>query len=218
MSRVSIKGQESSVTVGKIVCIGRNFAEHARELGNAVPDSPILFMKPASCIVPDGGTVVIPDYTNECHHEVELAVLIGTRGAKIPAEQALEHVAGYAVAIDLTLRDVQNTLKEKGHPWEMAKAFATSCPLSDFVTAEAVPDIGNLSLKLAVNGELRQNGTSADMMRSVAEVIAVMSDYFPLEAGDILLTGTPAGVSQVVSGDRMEATIPGVGTLSVTVQ
>ena len=218
MPSVTIKSQQATITVGKIVCIGRNFAEHARELGNAVPDSPILFMKPAGCIVPDGGTVVIPDYARECHHEVELAVLIGKAGTKIPAEQALEHVAGYAVAIDLTLRDVQGRLKEKGHPWEMAKAFATSCPLSDFVAADTVDDLDNLSLRLSVNDELRQDGTSADMMRSVAEVIAVMSDYFTLEPGDILLTGTPAGVSQVVSGDRMEATISGVGTLSVTVQ
>jgi len=218
MPSVTIKQQSTPVAVGKIVCIGRNFAAHARELGNAVPDSPILFMKPASCIVPDNGTVVIPDYARECHHEVELAVLIGKAGAKIPAEQALEHVAGYAVAIDLTLRDVQSKLKEKGHPWEMAKAFDTSCPLSDFVAADTVDDLDNLSLRLSVNGELRQDGTSADMMRSVAEVIAVMSDYFTLEPGDILLTGTPAGVSQVVSGDRMEATISGVGTLSVTVQ
>ncbi len=218
MPSVTVKQYKAPVTVGKIVCIGRNFAAHAKELGNAVPDSPILFMKPASCIVPDGGTVIIPDYARECHHEVELAVLIGTPGQKIPAEQALNHVAGYAVAIDLTLRDVQSTLKEKGHPWEMAKAFATSCPLSDFVAVDTVADTSNLQLKLSVNGELRQNGTSADMMRSVAEVIAVMSDYFPLEAGDILLTGTPAGVGPVTSGDRMDAAISGIGTLSVQVQ
>lgn len=217
MPNVTINLQATEIPVGKIICIGRNFAAHAKELGNSVPDSPILFMKPADCIVPDGGTVVIPDYTSECHHEVELAVLIGKAGAKIPAGKALAHVAGYAVAIDLTLRDVQSVLKEKGHPWEMAKAFATSCPLSDFVTADTVTDTDNLSLKLSVNGRVRQDGTSADMMRSVEEVIAVMSDYFSLEPGDILLTGTPAGVGPLVSGDQVVAEIDGVGILKVSV-
>jgi 5-carboxymethyl-2-hydroxymuconate isomerase len=217
MATVHIKGQTAAVTVGKIICIGRNYAEHVKELGNLVPDSPLLFMKPASCIVADGGTVMIPAYSNECHHEVELAVLIGKQGRNIPTDQALEHVAGYGVAIDLTLRDMQNTLKGKGHPWEIAKAFDTSCPLSDFVPADAVDDPQKLQLTLTVNGELRQNGNSSDMMRSVAEIIALMSYYFTLEPGDILLTGTPAGVSALHSGDRVVATIEGVGTLNVSV-
>lgn len=217
MSTVKIKGQQQTVAAGKIICIGRNYAEHAKELGNLVPDSPILFMKPASCIVHDGGKVVIPGYSEECHHEVELAVLIGRKGRNIKPANALKHAAGYAVAIDLTLRDVQNQLKRKGHPWEIAKAFDTSCPLSDFVPADMVPDTRNLNLKLSVNGELRQKGNSADMMRPVTEVIAVMSHYFTLEAGDILLTGTPAGVSALHPGDRVEAEIEGVATLHVTV-
>lgn len=217
MATVRINGQQQTVAVGKIICIGRNYAEHAKELGNLVPDSPILFMKPASCIVHDGGKVVIPGYSEECHHEVELAVLIGRKGRNIKPANALKHAAGYAVAIDLTLRDVQNQLKRKGHPWEIAKAFDTSCPLSDFVPADMVVDIRNLNLKLSVNGELRQKGNSADMMRPVAEVIAVMSHYFTLEAGDILLTGTPAGVSVLHPGDLVEAEIEGLATLHVTV-
>jgi 5-carboxymethyl-2-hydroxymuconate isomerase len=217
MATVHIKGQKAAVTVGKIICIGRNYAEHIRELGNVVPDSPVLFMKPASSIIHDGGTIIIPGYSNECHHEVELAVLIGKRGRNIPAEHALEHVAGYGVAIDLTLRDIQNGLKGKGHPWEIAKAFDTSCPLSDFVPAAEVADPQNLPLTLSVSGELRQNGNSSDMMRSVAEIVTLMSSYFTLEPGDILLTGTPAGVSALNSGDRVEAAIEGVGTLNVCV-
>jgi len=218
MTTVKLAGRKDPVPIGKIICIGRNYAEHVRELGNRVPDTPVLFMKPADCVVPDGGEVVVPDYSRECHHEVELAVLIGKAGRKIPAERALDFVAGYAVAIDLTLRDVQNQLKSKGHPWEMAKAFATSCPLSDFVPAAAVADPQSLRLTLAVNGNLRQNGTTADMLRSVAEIIAVMSEYFSLQAGDVLLTGTPAGVGPIRSGDRLEAVIPEVGTLSVRVR
>jgi 5-carboxymethyl-2-hydroxymuconate isomerase len=217
MVTVKVKGREQDVPVGKIVCIGRNYAEHARELGNVVPDSPILFMKPASCLVHDGGTVIIPSYSEECHHEVELAVLIGKEGHNIQPDFALEHAAGYAIAIDLTLRDIQNQLKEKGHPWEIAKAFDTSCPLSDFVPAESVADPQDLNLKLSVNGELRQDGNSSDMMRSVAQIIVEMSKYFTLEPGDILLTGTPAGVSALQNGDTVEASIEGVGTLKVFV-
>lgn len=218
VTNVHITDRPEPVAVGKIICVGRNYAEHARELGNKVPDTPILFMKPSSCIVPDGGEVIIPTYSRDCHHEVELAVLIGKAGRNIGVEEALAHVAGYAVAIDLTLRDVQSELKSKGHPWEMAKAFDTSCPLSDFVPVEAVPAPQNLHMTLAVNGHLRQDGRTADMLRSVAEIIAVMSEYFSLEAGDILLTGTPAGVGPVCSGELLEAAIAGVGTLSVRVR
>lgn len=217
MTEIHFTDRRGPVAVGKIICIGRNYAEHARELGNQVPDTPILFMKPPSCIVPDGGEVIIPAYSQACHHEVELAVLIGRPGRNIDVAEALAHVAGYAVAIDLTLRDVQSELKSKGHPWEMAKAFDTSCPLSAFVPAEAVPDPQDLRLTLAVNGRLRQDGRTADMLRSVADIIAVMSEYFALEAGDILLTGTPAGVGPIRSGDRIEAAIEGVAKLQVSV-
>lgn len=217
MTTVKIKGQQQVMTVGKIICIGRNYAEHIKELGNVAPDSPVLFMKPASCIVPDGGTVIIPGYSEECHHEVELAVLIGKQIKNVQPADALQYAAGYGVAIDLTLRDVQNQLKRKGHPWEMAKAFDTSCPLSDFVPAEMVTDTRNLPLKLSVNGELRQNGNSSDMMRSVADIIAIMSHYFTLEQGDILLTGTPAGVGALHRGDQIVAEIEGVGILRVSV-
>lgn len=217
MATVIVKNQQNAVTVGKIIGIGRNYAEHIKELGNVVPDSPILFMKPASCIVPDGGEVIIPSYSEECHHEVELAVLIGKAGKDIQPGHSLQHVAGYGVAIDLTLRDVQTRLKEKGHPWEMAKAFDTSCPLSTFVSAEGVNDPQNLNLKLFVNGELRQNGNSSDMIRPVAELIAATSRYFSLQPGDILLTGTPAGVSKLHAGDRVRAEVEGVAALQVSV-
>lgn len=217
MATVIIKDQQNAVIVGKIIGIGRNYAEHIKELGNVVPDSPILFMKPANCIVPDDGEVIIPSYSEECHHEVELAVLIGKAGKNIQPGHALQHVAGYGVAIDLTLRDVQTRLKEKGHPWEMAKAFDTSCPLSTFVSAVSIDDPQNLDLKLFVNGELRQNGNTSDMIRPVTELIAETSRYFSLEPGDILLTGTPAGVSKLHAGDRVRAEIEGIGALRVSV-
>lgn len=218
MHFVNTQGQHQKTAVGKIVCVARNYAEHARELGNPVPDRAVLFIKPASSILADGGTVVIPAYSRDCHHEIELAVLIGRPGKHIAEAEALAHVAGFGVALDLTLRDVQAELKAKGLPWEIAKAFDTSCPLSAFVPAEQVADPQGLRLRLTVNGELRQDGTTADMLRPVARLISEASACFTLEAGDILLTGTPSGVGPIRSGDRLEAVIEGVGSLSVSVR
>ena len=194
MTTRSIIGTNQEFTIGKIVCLARNYAEHARELGNETPAAPVLFMKPASSVIGDGDTVWIPAYSQECHYEVELAVLIGTQAHSVAVDNALEYVAGYGVAIDMTLRDVQNGLKAKGLPWEIAKGFDTACPLSDFVPVGAVADPHALNLTLAVNGEIRQNGTSADMIHRVAQIIAHISAIFTLEPGDVILTGTPAGV------------------------
>ena len=218
MHTVVLQGQPRPVPVGKIVCVARNYAEHARELGNPVPERAVLFIKPASAILADGGTVVIPSYGSDCHHELELAVLIGRSGKDIPRAAALDHVAGYGVALDLTLRDVQADLKAKGLPWEIAKGFDTACPLSTFVPAAQVADPQQLTLRLRVNGELRQDGTTAAMLRPVAQLISEASGYFTLEASDILLTGTPAGVGPLRSGDRVEGEIDGVGRLTVKVR
>jgi 2-keto-4-pentenoate hydratase/2-oxohepta-3-ene-1,7-dioic acid hydratase in catechol pathway len=209
-------GQE--FPIGKIVCLARNYAEHARELGNETPAAPVLFMKPATSVIADGEMVRIPAYSQECHYEVELAVLIGKTACKVSAEQAFDYVAGYAIAIDMTLRDVQNGLKAKGLPWEIAKGFDTACPLSDFVPASTVIDPHKLTLRLSVNGELRQNGTSSDMIHRVPQIIAHISSIFTLEPGDVILTGTPAGVGPIVAGDVMEAAIEGVASLKIAVQ
>lgn len=217
MHFVNMQGEARQIAVGKIVCVARNYAEHARELGNPVPEQAVLFIKPASSLLADGGSIVIPTYAQECHHEIELAVLIGRPGKEIPREEALDHVSAYGVALDMTLRDVQSQLKAKGLPWEIAKGFDTSCPLSTLVPADRIPDPQQLHLKLTVNGEVRQDGTTAHMLRSVAQLISEASHYFTLEAGDLLLTGTPAGVGPVKSGDRLEAVIEGVGRLSVSV-
>lgn len=216
MHTIKLEGQD--IPVGKIVCIGRNYAEHIKELGNQTPDKPVIFIKPASALVNSGGTVVIPEHSDDCHHEIELAVLIGKVAKDVAVDVALDHVSGYAVALDLTLRDVQSTQKSKGLPWEIAKAFDTSCPLSDFVPASEIADPQNLQLKLTVSGEVRQDGNTRHMMRSVAELIAAASSYFTLEEGDILLTGTPSGVGRIVSGDLLEASIEQVGMLRVTVE
>jgi 5-carboxymethyl-2-hydroxymuconate isomerase len=213
----TVKLGNHDIPIGKIVCIGRNYAEHIKELGNQVPDQPVIFIKPASSIIGEDGTIVIPPHSEDCHHEVELAVLIGTNAKDVDAANALDYVAGYAVALDLTLRDVQSTQKQKGLPWEIAKAFDTACPLSAFIAADEVGDPQRLQIKLTVNDQVRQDGNTAEMMRSVAELIAAASSYFTLEEGDILLTGTPSGVGRVVSGDKLEAVIEKVGTLQVDV-
>ena len=211
---------EQNIPVGKIVAIGRNYAEHARELGNPIPsdDQPVLFIKPASSLLADNGPVVIPPYCADCHHEIELAILIGTTGKDISQQQATNHIAGYGVALDLTLRDLQDELKGKGLPWELAKGFDTSCPLSDFVPATRVKDPHNLQLTLTVNGETRQDGNTSYMMRSIPQIIAEMSEIFTLEAGDVILTGTPAGVSRIESGDVMAGEIEQVGRIEVKVK
>lgn len=217
MVNIRVKNTDTTYPAGKIICLGRNYLDHIRELGNKVPDRAVIFCKPASSIIADGGQINIPDYSQDCHHELELALLIGKKGKNIPESQAMQHIVGYGVALDLTLRDLQAELKEKGLPWEIAKGFDTSCPLSDFVPVEQVENPNDIRLTLEVNGELRQDGTTAQMMRSVEEIIAEVSQYYTLEEGDIILTGTPAGVSRIISGDRLVGTIEEVGTLKVTV-
>lgn len=217
MKTAKIPATNQQYTIGKIVCLARNYAEHARELGNETPAAPVLFMKPASSVIGDGETVHIPSYSQECHYEVELAVLIGKQCRAVQAEKAMEYVAGYGVGIDMTLRDVQNGLKAKGLPWEIAKGFDTSCPLSDFVPANMVADPHALNLKLAVNGEPRQDGWSSDMIHRIPQIVAHISAIFTLEPGDVILTGTPAGVGQVRAGDVMTAEIVSVGRLTIPV-
>jgi acylpyruvate hydrolase len=218
MTTAKIRATGQEFPIGKIVCLARNYAEHARELGNETPVAPVLFMKPATSVIGDGDTVHIPAYSQECHYEVELALLIGTTARNVSEEEAMEYLAGYGVAIDMTLRDVQNGLKAKGLPWEIAKGFDTSCPLSDFVPAASIADPHNLNLKLSVNGEKRQDGCSSDMINRIPRIIAHISSIFTLEPGDVILTGTPAGVGQVVAGDIMDAEIEGVAQLKIRAQ
>ena len=218
MTYAKISGSERELPIGKILCIGRNYAEHIRELGNDTPDTPIIFMKPATSVIGDAGTIVIPSYSKDCHHEVELALLVGKKGKDIAQERALEHVAGYGVAIDLTLRDIQGELKKRGFPWDIAKGFDTACPLSTFVSADMIKNPQELRLRLWVNGELRQDGNTALMIHSIPAIISHFSSIFTLEPGDVILTGTPAGVGRLNTGDTVVAEITDVGRLRVNVQ
>ncbi|GFO69458.1 acylpyruvase [Geomonas limicola] len=217
MKTAKLKGSAEEIRIGKILCIGRNYVDHIKELGNEMPERPVLFMKPASSVIGEGEKIVIPSYSSDCHHEAELALLIGTGGKAIPVESALSHLAGFGVAIDLTLRDVQAEQKKKGLPWEIAKGFDTACPLSEFVPAASVANPQDVLITLSVNGEPRQNGSTALMMHRIPELISYLSGIFTLEPGDIILTGTPAGVGPIKSGDTVVAEIAQVGRLAVSV-
>lgn len=208
---------DTAYPIGKILCIARNYVDHIKELGNEKPEAPVVFMKPATSVIFQGDVIVIPTFSQECHHEAELAVVIGTTGKGIPADKAMDHVAGFGLAIDLTLRDVQSELKKKGLPWDIAKGFDTACPLSGFVPAAAVPDPQNLQIRLSVNGQPRQDGSTSRMIHPVATIISYMSGIFTLEPGDIILTGTPAGVGPIKSGDQIDAAIDGIGSLQIKV-
>jgi len=209
---------DTRYTPGKVLCIGRNYAKHARELGNAIPTEPMVFMKPASSLIGSGGDIVIHPMTNDVHHEIELVCLIGRRGKNIAASDALNYVEGYAVGLDMTARDIQTKAKEKGHPWAVAKGFDTFAPLGIFSDRESVFDPQNLSLELTVNGAVRQSGHTSDMIFSVAELISWCSQLFTLEPGDLLYTGTPEGVGQVRAGDQLRAEINGLPVLEVGVR
>lgn len=192
--------------VGKVVCVGRNYAEHAKELNNPVPSEPILFIKPATSVVPMQQPIGIPTEYGSCHIETEMALLIGKEIHNENASLAVEAIAGVGLGFDLTLRDLQNTLKEKGHPWEKAKAFDGSCPLSPFVATDGV-DWGNVDLTLTRNGERQQTGNSSDMLTGVGDLLSYISRFFTLQPGDVVLTGTPAGVGPLSPGDELTATL-----------
>ena len=209
-----IDGSAIDLPVGKVVCVGRNYAEHAKELGNEVPSEPILFIKPATSLAVFDDQIVIPSDQGEVHHEIEMAALVREPLKNASAKEVQWSLAGYALALDLTLRDVQSKLKEKGHPWERAKAFDGACPVSGFVDARGVSVRQTLDISLTINGEVRQQGNTAQMLFPTFELIAHMSESFTLEPGDLVLTGTPAGVGPLHRGDQLTAKLGNL--LSVT--
>jgi 2-keto-4-pentenoate hydratase/2-oxohepta-3-ene-1,7-dioic acid hydratase in catechol pathway len=218
MPSLVVPGRAEPVAVGKIIGIGQNYARHAAEMRSAPPEEPMLFLKPSSALVRDGGEVMLPGSSGEVHHEVELVVVVGRSGRSIPESEALSHVAGYAVGLDMTARDLQARAKEKGHPWAVAKGFDSFAPLGPVVAAGSVPDPQALRLELRVNGEVRQAGMTADMIFPVRTLISYCSRIFTLEPGDLVYTGTPEGVGAVHAGDVLHARIDDWPTLTVTVR
>lgn len=218
MHKVKYRHQLSSVIsggdkLGKIVCVGRNYADHAKELNNPIPKQPLLFIKPATAAVSMLEPMTIPNNLGPCHHEIEMALLIGSELSASSAAWADDDiraaVVGVGLGLDLTLREVQEVLKEKGQPWERAKGFDGSCPLSNFVAADGI-DLQNISLQLHRNGQLQQSGNTVDMLFSVITLLRDIAHSFTLLPGDVVLTGTPAGVGPLCSGDTIKARL---GTL-----
>lgn len=208
--------------VRRIYCVGRNYAAHAREMGSdPTREPPFFFCKPTDAAVAVGPGQVLdlpyPSATSNLHHEIELVVAIGRGGADIPVEQAAAHVWGYGAGLDMTRRDLQFALRDKGRPWELGKAFDRSAPITPLLPAALAIGVDQTPVWLKVNGSLRQSGSVADMIWSVPEIIATLSTYFRLEPGDLIFTGTPEGVGALVSGDVIEAGVDGVGSLNVRV-
>jgi fumarylpyruvate hydrolase len=217
-----IVGTKNQFPVRRVYCVGRNYAAHAREMGfDPDRDPPFYFCKPADAVTPVGtsGALDLPyaPMTANLHHEVELVVAIGEGGANMRVDTALRHVWGYAVGLDMTRRDLQFAMRDKGRPWEIGKAFDASGPIGPLHPAAAVGDLADAAIWLTVNGQARQHGHIRDLIWSVPEVIADLSRYFRLEPGDLIFTGTPEGVGPVVIGDRMVGGIDGLGEITVRV-
>lgn len=189
--------------LGKIVCVGRNYAAHAEELNNPIPEEPLLFIKPATAVVPMAEPVHLPRGRGSCHFEGELALLIGQPLTEANAADVPAAIAGLGLALDLTLRELQSDLKKLGQPWEKAKGFDGACPLSPFVKLDWLPDWDNLTYTLWLNGEIRQRGKSNHMLTPILDLVAYISSHFTLLPGDVVLTGTPAGVGELQVGDKV---------------
>ena len=217
MSRVLVRGSGKSLDVGKILCLGRNYAAHAREMNASLTEFPVVFLKPATAIIHSGESVVLPRISSDVHHEVEMVIVIGKRARNVGVEHANEYVGGFAVGLDMTLRDIQSEAKRKGLPWTVSKGFDTSAPLSVVVDKAEVGDPHSLGLSLKVNGEIRQKGNTGAMIYKSDYLVSYISSIFTLEPGDLIFTGTPEGVGPVHDGDILEAELESVGSLRVNV-
>ncbi|MET0271880.1 MAG: fumarylacetoacetate hydrolase family protein [Phenylobacterium sp.] len=212
---VPVEGQAGGFPVRRILCVGRNYWAHRKEMGGEDRDPPFFFAKPADAVVPPGGTVAYPPRTGNLHHEIELVVAIDKAGAAVEPAQALDLVYGYAVGVDLTRRDLQNAAKDKGQPWDSSKGFDASAPISPIRPWTGAPPQGRI--RLSVNGQTKQDATVADMIWNVAEIVSEASKLWRLAPGDLIYTGTPEGVGPLVRGDKVEGEVEGVGQLAFTV-
>tara|TARA_R110002167_G_scaffold240107_2_gene445274 strand:- start:255 stop:932 length:678 start_codon:yes stop_codon:yes gene_type:complete len=201
--------------VSKVVCVGRNYAEHAKELNNPIPDEPILFIKSESSIINLHDVIEIPE--TDCHYEAELAILIGTELKNSDPETVSKSIAGVGLALDLTRRSLQSKLKEKSHPWEISKSFDGACPLSQFIPLDSFKHVEQLKFSFSINDQLKQEGNSEDMLNPVLPLISHMSHFFTLRAGDVVLTGTPKGVGILNVADQLGFNLsihPNLGSFS----
>lgn len=218
---LAIVNQMQRFPVHRIYCVGRNYAEHAQEMGCTGREPPFFFLKPGDAALPAAAETTVdmpyPDLTADLHHEVELVAAIGKGGRHIPVADALQHLWGYAVGLDMTRRDLQTALKKQGRPWCIAKGFEASAPIGALTPIAQTLGVDNAAITLHVNGQLRQSGNTQDMIWKVAEIISHLSHAWTLRPGDLIMTGTPAGVGAVQRGDLLEARITGLQALSVRV-
>lgn len=218
---VPVVGHSERFPVHRIYCVGRNYAEHAKEMGFTGREAPFFFMKPADAVLcaDDGAAVSMPypSLTSNLHHEIELVVAIGKGGKNIPAAQAMEHIWGYAVGLDMTRRDLQNEMKKQGRPWCIGKAFEASAPISAITPAAQAGDVERADIWLQVNGQDRQRSNVNQLIWNIAETIEHLSHAWELQPGDLIMTGTPEGVGAVQTGDVLEGGISGLGALRVNI-
>ncbi|HVQ01550.1 MAG TPA: fumarylacetoacetate hydrolase family protein [Candidatus Thermoplasmatota archaeon] len=204
--------------IGKIICLARTYAEHAQEMHASVSENPVMFLKPDTTVIFSHDTVRFPRMSQCLHHEVELGIVIGKKGKHISEVDAMDHVLGYCIGLDITARDLQATAKKNGWPWGIPKGFDTFAPLSDVVMKEELPNPRSLALELKVNGVVKQYATPGEMIYSLEHIISFLSDVMTLEPGDLILTGTPAGVGEIKEGDVLEARLGTVCSLTVDVK
>ena len=202
----------------KIICIGRNYIDHIKELSNQKPMNPVVFLKPDSAVIAKNQNFIIPSFSNEIHHEVELVIKINKVGKHIDKSFSHKYYDEIGLGIDFTARDIQNNLKEKGHPWEKSKAFDNSCMVGKFLKKEKLEDISKIEFSLKKNNEIVQSGCSNDMLWKIDELISYVSQYFTLKIGDLIFTGTPSGVSKVESGDILEGYISSIKMFTLKVK
>lgn len=215
---VAVRDTDNRFPIRRVYCVGRNYEAHAREMGkDPSREPPFMFQKPADAVVADGSLIDYPPQTNNLHHEIELVVAIGRGGRDIPAAAANEHVYGYGVGIDLTRRDLQFAARDAGRPWEWGKAFDRSAPCSAIVPASVIGHPAKGRIWLSVNGGVRQDADISQLIWSVPEVIAFVSSSMALHAGDLIFTGTPAGVAPLVPGDVVEGGVEGVATIGIRI-
>jgi fumarylpyruvate hydrolase len=215
VAAVPVIGSDALFPVRRVLCVGRNYAAHRREMGGDDREPPFFFAKPADAVVPPGAEVPYPSATHNLHHEIELVVALGEGGRDIAPGAALSRVFGYAVGVDLTRRDLQSAARDKGQPWDASKGFDHSAPISAIRRGSAAAPAGRI--RLSVNGAARQDALVSDMIWNVAEIIAEASKLWRLAAGDLIFTGTPEGVGPLVRGDRLEGEVEGVGALAFTI-
>jgi acylpyruvate hydrolase len=218
MTNYTFQDSDKRLRIGKIICLARTYKEHAREMNTTVTEDPLLFLKPTSSIIFDHGTITIPKRSQCLHHEVELGVILGKKGKNICEENAMHYVLGYLVALDITARDIQSVAKKNGWPWAIAKGFDTFAPISDAVTKEKVPNPQNLNLMLKINGIVKQNANTNQMIYSIERIVSFISEIMTLQPGDLILTGTPEGVGEIKERDVLEAQLDNLCSLTVDVK